>query len=117
MHNETFVYTCNTGKHWNTLTVKGRMSYKIQKVFWCIHFLATYNWYSNWFLMLSTALASMVINPTGMKDSRAIYFNSLLKCFCGYWETLKVFLSNILSSKIIPNKKFPDYIRQLLHHT
>ena len=39
----------------------------------------------------------------------ATNFNSLLKYFCGYWETTKNFLSNILNSKIIANKNFAEY--------
>ena len=36
-------------------------------------------------------------------------FNLLLKYFHGYWETTKIFLSNIFSNEIIPDKNFPDY--------
>ena len=37
------------------------------------------------------------------------YFNSLLKYFRGYWQTTKIFLSNICNNEIIPDKNFPDY--------
>ena len=36
-------------------------------------------------------------------------FNLLLKYFHGYWETTKIFLWNIFSNEIIPDKNFPDY--------
>ena len=36
-------------------------------------------------------------------------FNLLFKYFCGYWEATKIFLLNILNTKIIGNENFPEY--------
>ena len=36
-------------------------------------------------------------------------FNSLLKYFRGYWETMEIFLSNVYSNEIISDKNFSDY--------
>ena len=35
-------------------------------------------------------------------------FSLLLKYFCGYWETTKIFLSNIFN-EIIASENFPEY--------
>ena len=43
-------------------------------------------------------------------------FNSLLKYFRGYWETMEIFLSNIYSNEIISDENFPDYGTYLLKH-
>ena len=32
--------------------------------------------------------------------------SKLLKYFCGYWETTKIFISNIYSNEIIPDENF-----------
>ena len=42
-------------------------------------------------------------------------FNSLLKYFCGYWETTKNFLSNIFSNEIIPDEKFQATVCTQMH--
>ena len=44
-------------------------------------------------------------------------FNSLLKYFRVYWETTKIFLLNIYSNEIIPDKNFPDYGMSNLAHS
>ena len=36
-------------------------------------------------------------------------FNLVLKYFHGYWETMKIFLSNIFNNEINPNQNFPEY--------
>ena len=41
-------------------------------------------------------------------------FNLLLKYFRRYWETTKIFLSNIYSNKIISDENFPYYGTYLL---
>ena len=40
-----------------------------------------------------------------------------LKYFRGYWETTKIFLSNISNNEIIPDENFPDYGRSTPHTT
>ena len=35
--------------------------------------------------------------------------NSPLKYFRGYWETTKIFLSNISNNEIVSDENFPDY--------
>ena len=43
------------------------------------------------------------------------YSYRLLKYFLGYWQAIKIILSNIFNNKIIPDENFPDYGTELMY--